>query len=55
MLTDVPDPTEMESVTRNGGLSHFERRYLAGGYTVSSQHHPNKFESINLTSTPITN
>ncbi|KAG6828370.1 hypothetical protein H0H92_008212 [Tricholoma furcatifolium] len=31
MLTDVPDPTQMDSVANvRGGLSHFERRYLAG-------------------------
>ncbi|KAG5715457.1 putative S-adenosylmethionine-dependent methyltransferase CRG1, partial [Termitomyces sp. T112] len=31
MLTDVPDPTLMESVIKvRGGLSHFERRYYAG-------------------------
>ncbi|KAG6819189.1 hypothetical protein H0H93_014485, partial [Arthromyces matolae] len=31
MLTDVPDPTFMENVTKvRGGLSHFERRYFAG-------------------------
>ncbi|GLB40838.1 putative methyltransferase domain containing protein [Lyophyllum shimeji] len=31
MLTDVPDPTSMETVMkRRGGLAHFERRYFAG-------------------------
>ncbi|KAG6898599.1 hypothetical protein C0993_005756 [Termitomyces sp. T159_Od127] len=31
MLTDVPDPTLLESVARvRGGLSHFERWYYAG-------------------------
>ncbi|KAG5339841.1 hypothetical protein C0989_003350 [Termitomyces sp. Mn162] len=37
MLTDVPDPTLMESVIKvRGGLSHFERRYYAGDICFSS-------------------
>ena len=33
MLTEVPDPTEMDAVTRyGGGLGHFERRYFSGGF-----------------------
>ncbi|KAF5372351.1 hypothetical protein D9615_009267 [Tricholomella constricta] len=31
MLTDVPDPSQMESVMiHRGGLAHFERRYFSG-------------------------
>lgn len=33
MLTDVPDPTQMDAVMKyDGGLSCFERRYYAGRY-----------------------
>ncbi|KAG6815948.1 hypothetical protein H0H87_010055 [Tephrocybe sp. NHM501043] len=39
MLTDVPDPTLMDSVAKvRGGLHRFDRRYFAGESTIMTGH-----------------
>jgi len=39
LLTEVPDPTEMDAVTRyGGGLGHFERRYFSGRRFIKTKH-----------------